>query len=308
MENEYEGLRESNIQRNKQFLKEIGLEESVLRNNIAISKQSKGKTKRKRKLSISEMDVTINSRRSLRLAVLPPTSYKEDAVPTTGSRRSIQPVDDEYEAEEGASNQSWGPRAVPKPKPLSEVIIDPSKSSGCSMQLNTFYQQLGEELEIFGKAHVMTVANGGQLPRFSKYSGVAPWADGYFLWINIDIDPKTGKSKNEYPNKFLDDGERMTWFGGSTMHPESPAVLGLLEAGKIQPEGNGESKNKSGHNQSVVVFVREVKMPYCCFGRVVLDSVDLTKRPVRMTWRFLDFAQLKECKNFQRIVALTHVE
>ena len=172
---------------------------------------------------------------------------------------------------------------------------------------------------MFGKAHVMTLANGGTFPRFSKYSGVAPWADGYFLWINIDIDPNTGKSRNEYPNQFLRGGESVTWFGGSTMHPESATVQGLLAAGRAphpvadppqegESEGGGEDEEGQERGKKrgdVVIFVREVKQPYSCFGRVRVDSVDLTTRPVRMTWRLLDYQQhLWDCKHFRRIVDL----
>ena len=194
--------------------------------------------------------------------------------------------------------------------------------------------QLGDELEVFGKAHVMSVANGHSLPRFSKYSGVAPWANGYFLWINIDIDSTTGKSKStsEYTNTFLDSGERVTWFGGSTMHPESPVVVGLLKAGASDSKDilthslthntdtsathtdtiPNTTTTTCTHNDdttecpsSVVMFVREVKSPYCCFGRVALDSADLTRRPVHMTWRLLDYhTHLKHNENFKRIVDL----
>jgi hypothetical protein len=158
----------------------------------------------------------------------------------------------------------------------------------------------------------MATANGGHLPRFSKYSGVAPWADGYFLWINVDVDPGTGRSRSEHPNEFLDGGERMTWFGGSTMHPESAVVLGLLQAGRTASSiSEGEQQEEQEQDSlappphSVVVFVREVKRPYACFGRVALDRVDLSRRPVRMTWRFLDYStRLKSSPNFKRILAL----
>ena len=148
----------------------------------------------------------------------------------------------------------------------------------------------------------MALANGGKLPRFSKYSGVAPWANGYFLWVNIDIDEKTGRSKNDYPNVFLDGGERMTWFGGSNMHPESPVIHGLLKAGRSDVVLKGDDVGKEG---VVVVFVREVKLPYCCFGRVEIDDVDLTKRPVRVTWKFLDYhTHLTSSRNFKNIVKI----
>jgi hypothetical protein len=149
----------------------------------------------------------------------------------------------------------------------------------------------------------MTMANGGTFPRFSKYSGVAPWADGYFLWINIDINPQTGRSQNEYPNVFLDGGRRVTWFGGSSMHPESAVVRGLLRAGGREEGGGGGEHTPS--SASVVIFVREVKQPYSCFGRAQIDEVDLSKRPIRVTWRLLDFPSLLAgSAHFSRIVGM----
>lgn len=141
--------------------------------------------------------------------------------------------------------------------------------------------QLGEPLAEFGKAHVMAVANGGTLPRFSKLSGVAPWADGFFLWVNISSEAVEGAGG--YSNVFLDDGERMTWFGGGSMRPDSAVIRGLLLAG-------GEEGHKLG--SSVVVFVRHPKQPYSCLGRVRLDSCDLTCRPVRLVWKLVDFPHL----------------
>jgi hypothetical protein len=79
METEYESLRESNIERNKKFLKDIGLESNVVRENAvaADSQRSKPqKGKRKRKLASETALQDVNSRRSLRIATLPAPSYK----------------------------------------------------------------------------------------------------------------------------------------------------------------------------------------------------------------------------------------
>ena len=70
------------------------------------------------------------------------------------------------------------------------------------------------------------MANGGLVPKFSKYSGVVQWNNSYFLWVNIlSSDLRTKNSnKNDrdgdfHPNEFLEKGRKMTWFGGSSMRP-----------------------------------------------------------------------------------------
>ena len=82
MENEYESLRDSNIERNKKFLKEIGLETNVIRSEAASSAASSAsnntvKVKRKRRLPAGAgAEQVVSSRRSMRIATLPAPSYK----------------------------------------------------------------------------------------------------------------------------------------------------------------------------------------------------------------------------------------
>ena len=71
MSNDYESLRESNIERNKRFLQEIGLDRNVVHESTR--QQEKTKVKRKRKASGEQ---NIDSRRSSRIAMLPAPSYK----------------------------------------------------------------------------------------------------------------------------------------------------------------------------------------------------------------------------------------
>jgi hypothetical protein len=70
-----------------------------------------------------------------------------------------------------------------------------------------------------GKATVMCLANNGTLPKFSKYSGVVQWNNSYFLWVNIFPSNVATSSSAVYENKFLESGQKMTWFGGSLMRP-----------------------------------------------------------------------------------------
>lgn len=78
---------------------------------------------------------------------------------------------------------------------------------------------LGTPIDVPGKAAVMELANGGHSPKFSKYSGVVQWANGFFLWVNLTSSPSESSSDMYYPNKFLEGGKYLTWFGSSVMRP-----------------------------------------------------------------------------------------
>ena len=73
----------------------------------------------------------------------------------------------------------------------------------------------------FGKAHVVALANGGQLPRFSKYSGVLEWSNAVFLWVNV-VD-----EGGSYKNEFLHGGKTLVWFGGSRLHSGESYILSI---------------------------------------------------------------------------------
>lgn len=65
----------------------------------------------------------------------------------------------------------------------------------------------------------MAMANGGHPPKFSKYSGVVQWANGFFLWVNLSPPSDHKGVGGYYPNMFLEEGRFLTWFGGSMMRP-----------------------------------------------------------------------------------------
>lgn len=301
----YESLREGNIERNRQFLREIGLFDEKKK----YKEKSSAGAKRRREESTGESVVL---RRSARVALASSSfrvRYKEEDIYNeekrndrrngydVNNRRKYEDKDNDFE--DKYEQSEWSDRETTiEQSPAQDS--DPSKSSGCDMNTDIFFEKLGEPLEVFGKAHVMTLANKGQLPRFSKYSGVANWRNGYFLWVNIDVDPKSGKNQSEYPNVFLDGGKRITWFGGGRMHPQSSLVQGLLHAGKNV--GREDKSDERDPPQQVFMFVREVKLPYSCFGRVIVDEVDLKRKPICITWKFVDYDQLvKKSENFRRI-------
>ena len=110
----------------------------------------------------------------------------------------------------------------------------------------TFSQQIGVVIDAPVKADVVQIAHKNA--RFSKYSGVLEWKNCTFLWVNIQPDA-------DYPNKFLDGGKRMTWFGGSLMKKATPVVQRLARA----DGSNGDT---------IILFVRFEKESYVCLGNI----------------------------------------
>ena len=153
----------------------------------------------------------------------------------------------------------------------------------------------------------MQLANGGTVPRFSKYSGVAEWSNCMFLWVNIG-----GKVRNEFENIFSDHGASISWFGGSRMTPESDALRRLLQLGRpptlsrCSDSNNGNGDNDGGNDGSVYLFVREENCGYCCLGVVHAIGVDLTRHPVCVQWRLADYEQFKDKPHFRHLVSVAN--
>ena len=151
---------------------------------------------------------------------------------------------------------------------------------------------------------------------FNKYSGVQEWCnDTFFLWVNLGI-RKNGN--NVIINDFLDGGKRVTWFGGSRMHDESPVIQNLIRVGRrqqLQQQQQNEqqepvtqsretaepsltttstttSKSSSG---GIVLWCRmynEEKRtfgPYICMGRLGYVSHIPGSSPLSFIWNLLDY-------------------
>ena len=174
---------------------------------------------------------------------------------------------------------------APRKKTIGER--DPPAADS-SRALNAQLDRLmGSEIGTFmadvptGKAAIMSVANGGKPPRFSKYSGVVEWNNCVFLWVNI-------ASGGDYTNSFSEKGRFMTWFGGSKMTEDSPVIQRLLRAGK---------------EEKALLFVRLPDEPYCCLGQVAPRSSNLKRHPVEMDFELLDCDRLRKQEQFKRILS-----
>ena len=79
------------------------------------------------------------------------------------------------------------------------------------------------------------------------------------------------------------------------------------EAVPLSPEtevGVPSSDTTVGDQNEVLLFVREEGCPYACLGRVVVSELNLHAKPIRITWKLLDFDELNRSDHFRRIVRM----
>ena len=275
-----EKLRLQNIERNQQFLEQIGLSPPVKRETTASTR------KPKRKVEPPRLPPAEFLRRSNRVATLGTTiSYKEQDLTSSRSTSRFGTAAESDEAAADDNNDLPYPRSKkpsapsgPRPPPTA----DSSRAIDCQLTMFLTDDMLGKPIESFGKAAVMTVGNNGSLPRFSKYSGVCEWRNCIFLWVNLGMN-------SDYINTFRNDGRCITWYGGSKMHEESDVVKRLITAGNVKTE-----------NDSVILFVRLEGESYACLGRCAHRSYVLDKHPIEFEWELLDYDRMKDSSHFKR--------
>ena len=118
---------------------------------------------------------------------------------------------------------------------------------------------------------------------FNKYCGVQEWGNAIFLWINL------GSKDNSVVNDFLDNGKRITWYGGSRMYDYSPVIHKLLKFGK---EATKMSSN-------ILLWCRRYDTvtkkftPYICLGRLSYESHQPGSQPLAFVWNLIDADLLK---------------
>jgi hypothetical protein len=58
--------------------------------------------------------------------------------------------------------------------------------------------------------------------------------------------------------------------------------------------------------KAVLLFVREEGCPYACLGRLAVSEVNLAVKPIRITWRLVDYdsSALKTSVNFKNLVRM----
>jgi len=278
---DYEKLRLENIERNRQFLAQIGLESNELR----ASSSSSSSSKKRRKAEPLPDEYAV--RRSDRVALAQvKVSYKEDDLAATQARRAVE--DDENDDDGFVPRRKPAAPSGPRPMPSA----DSSRALDCALEVFLGNDAIGKPVTAFGKAAVMTAGNRGTLPRFSKYSGVCEWRNCVFLWVNLGV--------SDYTNTFRGDGRFISWYGGSRMHEESEVVKRLISAGGRKTDGAGDDGDDDG--DAVVLFVRLEGESYACLGRLAHITYKLDKQPIEFEWELLDYDRMKDSEDFKRYV------
>lgn len=169
---------------------------------------------------------------------------------------------------------------------------------------------IGRRLETAGKAIVVnssaklskafsndSSSSIGTMLRFNKYSGICEWEnDVIFLWVNI------GAPESVVVNNFLQGGRQITWFGGSRMNENTPAIKNLLRIGKMIASSHRECNSVITPARicggGIVLWCRmydsekRTFLPYTCLGRVGYRSHDPDVHPIQFVWDLLDYEKL----------------
>ena len=224
---EYELIRLRNIERNLAFLQSIGLgSQSVLRSrNIDDESSSKIPKKPKTKFTKINNEIEESSRRSLRIASLSNIDYA-DVNDHSDSKADNKDHEKRRKGENGAFIETTNPQQYLLSKfpsssssSSSSKLIDPNSTRNIIANYHQFITPLtlGKPHTEFGKAAVVTKSNNGQIPKFSKYSGVLEWNNCIYLWVNLGGNISSLAAETSYDNTFLDEGRSFVWFGGSKM-------------------------------------------------------------------------------------------
>ena len=211
MASAYEQVRLANIERNKNFLRDIGFEgEGVVKPLLDAqsdgtgSKSVKGK-KRQRSIPTVEHTPPEFRRRSARvssLAVAP--NYKEERIEreewgSIGGKERLNGFEVDLSLHTKRSDYENDLSIVERDPPAQK---DSSRALVANLEV-FLGESMGTEIDAPVKAAIVEKAHKNA--KFSKYSGILEWKNAVFLWVNIQADA-------DYPNKFLDGGRRMTWF------------------------------------------------------------------------------------------------
>ena len=315
--NPYMALRAAKIARNQARLQELGLHKPALTKPlVARSREPESVTKRNKSSDAGDVSTAGPRRRSLRISGLSinPNYFeikdlKERALSHPNSEQrgtkrlldatradSMLVTDDRMKLSTIPSRVSTSSRQ--KTAPAASANSVRTVSLDVSILVQKF---LAKPLEIFGKYFVIersfydaAYPEDQQrlcgIPRlsFNKFSGVQPWKNVIFLWINVG----GPTDANSVVNEFIHNGSHVTWFGGSKMTEESPVIQTLIRMGKET------ASTPSSTSSGIILWCRRYNwptrklLPYICLGRLAYDSHIPGSYPVNFTWRLIDYESM----------------
>jgi hypothetical protein len=306
--NPYMALRAAKIARNQARLKELGLYKPDVSKGSAIASSRKRGSVTKQKKNHNVAAPTGSRRRSSRISGLTINpDYKESKdfkelttplYPDTRTRGTKRLLDVDEIHLDGADERMQVP-SKPSSSPYKQTApAAPATNSvrTISLDVSILLQKfLAKPMETFGKYFVIETSfheaayredqqrlAGVSRLSFNKFSGVQPWKNVIFLWINL------GGPGNSLANDFSHNGSRVAWFGGSKMREDSPVIQNLIRIGK-------ESASKPSLTSGIILWCRQYNWetkklpPYTCLGRLAYESHISGSQPVAFTWRLIDY-------------------
>ena len=287
-DNPYVALREAKIARNEARLAQLGLlrPSTITANSKRNSQNLKSNTH-----PVAPKPLLEPTRRSNRLSQQANSpDYKEVPLPTGGSRKRTLIANSTGTNESShSSTPKLTQQKAPAANSVRSIDIDVSKLVlGENGLLGRMVEQFGKDYVINKSFQVASTLQdqqrlSGTRLSFNKYCGIQEWGNAVFLWVNL------GSKDNTVVNDFLDDGKKITWFGGSKMYDDSPVIQKLLKLGK--------DATKSESN--IVLWIRRYDAkskkftPYICMGRLSYDSHMPGSHPLAFVCNLIDADLLK---------------
>ena len=319
--NPYMALRAAKIARNQARLRELGLHKPAqFSNGLASSRKRTTKQTNKNEASVVPERPR---RRSSRISGFESNpDYKESndfkELGRRGTKRSSDTADE-------TPLESRNERIPPKPRnssrPQNPTVIATNSVRTISLDASKLVEKfLAKPMETFGKYFVIETSfheaahpedqerlSGVSRLSFNKFSGVQPWKNVIFLWINVG-GPKGGLV-NDFSRHKNNGSCNVSWFGGSRMTEDSPVIQDLIRMGKEPALAKREPTSSA-----ILLWCRnydwETKKlpPYTCLGRLAYESHEAGSYPVAFTWRLIDcermFANESTRSVFQEISGL----
>jgi hypothetical protein len=306
--NPYMALRAAKIARNQARLKELGLDKPAFLKKSAISSSRKRGpvVTKQEKNSHGTAPSSSPRRRSARITGLANNpDYKESndwapVHPNTRNRGTKRTLDVDEKPADGADEKITTLSPKPSTCPRQQTTTTPAANSvrTISLDVSVLVQKfLAKPMDTFGKYFVIETSfheaafpedlqrlGGVSRLSFNKFSGVQPWKNVFYLWINIG----GPTDANSLVNDFSHNGSRVTWFGGSKMREDSPVIQNLVRVGK-------ESASNPSSTSGIILWCRQYDwdtrklLPYTCLGRLAYESHIEGSHPVAFTWRLIDY-------------------
>jgi len=120
--------------------------------------------------------------------------------------------------------------------------------------------------------------------RFSRMSGILPFANAVVLFVNLDM-------TNGYDNRFIGPptGLHLTWFAQATQTTDSPVIQRMLA---------------TSDDDRVLLCLRRPAEAYLFAGRLEATEVFPHLRPVKIIWRLVDAPVLATKEEFRDLINL----